>query len=311
MMEGYFGCYRGVIADTADPEIRGRYRVRITVIHPDDLEVQFLPWAEMAGAFAAKDASDLPHYEVGERVWVMFEGGDPEFPVILGGWVSQFGGTPDLPVENAGNYTENRKRWRRQDRTGNVIELSELNGERHVLIQSGGAIIRVTQRGDTIILDTEGVVEVKGGSFTATAKRSEVVGDDVTIQAQGDIVGLPNGKAQILSNSKVIISGGALLGSIDIGQFIDELFTPRQTTNVTIGAVFNQLGIGQPKGAELPSTQTAVDGLNVSIGSIATALTQIAGAVIEIGGQANGVINIDNTGGVVNIGLGSSVINIG
>lgn len=68
----FFGIYRGVIADTSDPLDQNRVRMLIP---------QILGEAVTSWAYPINSTS--PNV-VGTGVWVMFEGGDPNFPLWLG-----------------------------------------------------------------------------------------------------------------------------------------------------------------------------------------------------------------------------------
>lgn len=73
----YFGIYRGVCVDCLDPEARGRMRVSVPSVRGDNDMVWALPCRAL-GTPGAAPAS------VGSAVWVMFEGGDANRPVVLG-----------------------------------------------------------------------------------------------------------------------------------------------------------------------------------------------------------------------------------
>jgi hypothetical protein len=68
----FFGIYRGVVADTADPLSQNRIRMLIP---------QILGEAVTSWAYSINNTS--PNV-VGTGVWAMFEGGDPNFPLWLG-----------------------------------------------------------------------------------------------------------------------------------------------------------------------------------------------------------------------------------
>lgn len=72
---GWWGVYQGLVVDRADPLTRSRLRVRLPALG-DDVAM----WA--AACLPAGARGELP--EVGDQVWVAFEGGDPSFPVWLG-----------------------------------------------------------------------------------------------------------------------------------------------------------------------------------------------------------------------------------
>ena len=153
------GLYRGRVEATDDPETRSRYRVRIFAVHAEETIVEHLPWAEMT-AFGGKGFGDTPFYDLGDLVWCMFEAGNPEYPVLIGGWLSESQGVPDLAAEQRENYQENRQRWMRRDKSGNLIEMSAVSGQDYVRMKSGRAEVRVTRGDDGIVVDARGPVTI-------------------------------------------------------------------------------------------------------------------------------------------------------
>ena len=79
MRSHYFGKYRGVVTDSADPNLRGRIKVRVPAVL-GDAEVWALPCVPYAGDKVG--FFFLP--EPGTAVWVEFEGGDPSYPIWTG-----------------------------------------------------------------------------------------------------------------------------------------------------------------------------------------------------------------------------------
>jgi hypothetical protein len=88
----YYGVYRGVVTDTNDP--KGKRRIRVQVPQISGQEVTDWAWAvnpvnatvtvnhPEGGAETAQVDKALP--AVGSGVFVMFEGGDPNFPLWIG-----------------------------------------------------------------------------------------------------------------------------------------------------------------------------------------------------------------------------------
>jgi len=70
--ERYYGIYRGVVTNTADPYHLNRIKLQVP---------QILGVAETGWAYSVNNTS--PNV-VGTGVWVMFEGGDPNFPLWIG-----------------------------------------------------------------------------------------------------------------------------------------------------------------------------------------------------------------------------------
>lgn len=85
------GLYRARVEYTLDPAKRGRVKVRIPSIHgipgqtPTYLETMDLPWAEPCFLFAGPDMGQFVVPLAGSTVYVMFEAGDPNKPVYIGG----------------------------------------------------------------------------------------------------------------------------------------------------------------------------------------------------------------------------------
>ena len=95
---------RGEVTDNNDPMQRGRVRVKVWGVHKDDDEN--LPWAEVMG-----DTADPLHQGKGKKpkkmpigctVWVEFEAGDLNCPVVVGVFVGHKAGD-DMSAANAGN----------------------------------------------------------------------------------------------------------------------------------------------------------------------------------------------------------------
>lgn len=71
----FYGLYRGICIDNADPKEKLRIRVQI----PQLFGGSVTNWAEACVPVGAEEPP-LP----GSPVWVAFDGGDPNFPVWLG-----------------------------------------------------------------------------------------------------------------------------------------------------------------------------------------------------------------------------------
>jgi hypothetical protein len=67
----FFGIYRGIVTDNDDPKNENRIRMQI----PQILGTAVTGWAYPIFQTAT---------EVNEPVWVLFEGGDPNFPLWMG-----------------------------------------------------------------------------------------------------------------------------------------------------------------------------------------------------------------------------------
>lgn len=230
-MSQYPGVYRGVVEDINDPEKRKRYRVRVFMLHPEEVSVESLPWAETA-MFAGKTFGDLIGYELDDLVFVMFEGGDRRFPVIIGGFMSQSSGIPDAPGELRSNYPEAQKRWVRLDRVGNKIEMSPLPEERWIKLQAGEAQIALRMN--------EGSVEIRSNSqVNVTAPQVSIdAAEQVSVNTATAITQLSDMGSTLATNVLNLQAGSTL----NLGRYEDPILgalKQRTTSGVYVEGTAN------------------------------------------------------------------------
>ena len=86
-MNIYNSLYRGIIEDNIDPENLGRCRIRVPSIHGElNYPITALPWARpivLSSVGVDRGSVNIPN--IGDIVWVLFEGSIKDFPVYLGG----------------------------------------------------------------------------------------------------------------------------------------------------------------------------------------------------------------------------------
>ena len=90
--------YRGIVEDNVDPNNLGRCKIRVPSVHGElSYPVNILPWARpivLSPVKKCRGSVNLP--DIGDIVWVFFEGSDKEFPVYFGGTYA----TDDVEVDN-------------------------------------------------------------------------------------------------------------------------------------------------------------------------------------------------------------------
>jgi phage baseplate assembly protein gpV len=92
----FYGKYRGIVSDIDDPDSLCRLRAEVPAIYGD----QQSPWALPAFPFAGKDHGLVLLPEVGDGVWIEFEGGDIDRPIWTGCWFAS-GEQPDPKTSKA------------------------------------------------------------------------------------------------------------------------------------------------------------------------------------------------------------------
>ena len=94
----FFGKYRGLVVDNADPKHLGRLRVRIpSLLGADVVTGWAMPCVAFGGA-ANQGVLFIP--EVGSGVWIEFEEGDLELPMWVGTFWSEPGGESEARMPN-------------------------------------------------------------------------------------------------------------------------------------------------------------------------------------------------------------------
>ena len=82
----FYGPQRAVVERVDDPEERGRIQAHIAHVHPDQ---RLDEWIDPMFATAGDSRGEFWPPDIGDRIWVLFENGDPDRPIgYIGGWYS-------------------------------------------------------------------------------------------------------------------------------------------------------------------------------------------------------------------------------
>ncbi len=168
------GLYRGEIINRDDPLKLGRCKVKVYQLFREIPESD-LPWAWPCFMGAGNPNSgtfDIP--PIGSTVWVMFEMGDPDHPVWMGGWWGAPNGNAETPEEMQ-SIPPDVKGWKTP--SGHKIEFDDRDGSKGIRItDSAGNYIRIDTK--------NGVLEVfMNGDHTVT-----VTGDaDISVNGAANV----------------------------------------------------------------------------------------------------------------------------
>lgn len=178
----YYGKYRAFVVDNADPENRGRLRLRIPkVLGKDVVSGWALPCAPYGGA------SDQGFFFIPEKdagVWVEFEAGNLDYPVWVGTFWSKPGGKSEAPEEVQTNTPTQRaiktlsgilihlddseKALTIKDPTGNTIKISpnefKITAEKNLTIDAGSNDIII--KGNNITIESKGDMDINATGNT-------------------------------------------------------------------------------------------------------------------------------------------------
>jgi len=156
----FFGKYRATVHDNVDPYRLGRIRAIVpAVTGKDEPSTWALPCLPAAGE--GMGLFTVP--AEGAGVWIEYEGGDPAYPIWVGGYWTE-AEVPDLVPAGAPPAAA----FTLQTTKGNGIVISDTPGTGGILIQSAtGAKISIDDDGITIDNGQGASITLKGPSVDA------------------------------------------------------------------------------------------------------------------------------------------------
>jgi uncharacterized protein involved in type VI secretion and phage assembly len=196
----FFGKYRGLVVDNADPQKLGRLKVRVPSLLGDQVVTG---WATPCAPYGgAADQGMLLVPEVGAGVWVEFEEGDLEFPIWVGTFWSKPSGNSELPKPNgddgaeAGEVQDPPTRKTLKTLKGHTIQLEDKDGSESILIVEG-------QKKHFVLINQDGITiqDAAGNSLVMSSSA-------VTLTAKADLTIDASGKALVLTAKTIDLKKG-------------------------------------------------------------------------------------------------------
>jgi len=180
----FFGKYRGIVDDNADPASRARLLVRVPAVL-GDTAVWAMPCVPYAGAGVGLHL--LP--EPGTGVWVEFEAGDASYPI----WTGFFWGDGEVPEAAAAS-----------------LKILKTEKHRFKLDDAADEMTTANSSGASLTMASDIVAEANGKVTIGASVTSEAGGAKVEVGAAGvtcDSGG--TGKAEV-TKAGVVLDSGAL-----------------------------------------------------------------------------------------------------
>lgn len=210
----YYGKYRGFVVDNADPQKRGRLRVKVPSVFGTDV---VSGWALPCAPYGGADDQGLffvPEVEAG--VWVEFEAGDLEYPVWVGTFWSKPGGNSEAPKPNKPDGTKDDAAQSPPTRKiiktvkGHTIQLEDKDGEEMLLVveAKNNHVVRMDKDGVKLTEGTKKHVVAfdKDGIKVTHGENS----NEVFISNDGiKVTDAKNGNSVEMSASGMTITDGA------------------------------------------------------------------------------------------------------
>lgn len=186
--ERWYGVYPALVNDIRDPDGIGRVKVTL----PRSLDTgsnRYEAWARVATMMAGNNCGSWFIPDVNDEVLVAFEEGDPRRPYVVGGlWNSA-----DRPPQSMDGAGQNNLKVLRS-RSGVKVTLDDTTaqekciietpgGQRITLHDGPGSVEIVDSNGNSIKLQTSGIVVNSTAKVTVSASTLEISAAMVTVNA--------------------------------------------------------------------------------------------------------------------------------
>jgi uncharacterized protein involved in type VI secretion and phage assembly len=184
----WYGAFPALVTDIADPDGLGRVKIALPW-SPDTAGARYETWARLATFMAGNNRGSWFIPDVDDEVLIVFEGGDPRRPYVIG---SLWNGK-DSPPESMDGAGKNFKKVLRSrngvkltmdDNDGREQFLLETPGGQKLTLKDGpGAVEIVDSNGNSIKLETSGITITASAKVTINASQVAVSAGMVMVDA--------------------------------------------------------------------------------------------------------------------------------
>jgi uncharacterized protein involved in type VI secretion and phage assembly len=184
----WYGAFPALVTDINDPEGLGRVKIALPW-SPDTAGARYETWARLATFMAGNNRGSWFIPDVDDEVLIVFEGGDPRRPYVIGSlWNGK--DTPPESMDGAGKNFKKVLRSRNgvkltmDDNDGREQFIVETPGGQKLTLKDGpGAVEIVDSNGNSIKLETSGITITAAAKVTVNASQVAVSAGMVTVDA--------------------------------------------------------------------------------------------------------------------------------
>lgn len=179
--------YLAVVADINDPLNHNRVQVRLVGF--DDCTDQDAPlWARVVCPFAGNNRGAFLIPDVGDEVLVVFQNGDPSYPLVIGGLWNGNSTSPENIQGGQNRYkvirSKNGVKLTLDDQQGQETFIAETPGGQKVTLKDGPGTITIEDaNGNSIKLDSSGITINAAANVKVTAAKVDVSAGMVNVDA--------------------------------------------------------------------------------------------------------------------------------
>lgn len=208
----FYGAYPALVTDVRDPDGQGRVRVSLPW-SPDGGGARYEAWARLATMMAGNGRGSWFIPDVSDEVLVVFAGGDPRHPCVVGAlWNGQ-----DAPPKQMDGGGKNDVKVLRT-RSGVQVTMDDTGGRETLVLETpGGQTVTLQDGPPTVeIKDASGnSVKMEASGITVTAAAKVTVTAGATVEVTAGMVNVSAGMSKfsgvvqcdtLISNSVVSAS---------------------------------------------------------------------------------------------------------
>jgi uncharacterized protein involved in type VI secretion and phage assembly len=184
----WYGAFPALVTDIVDPEGLGRVKIALPW-SPDTAGARYETWARLATFMAGNNRGSWFIPDVDDEVLIVFEGGDPRRPYVIG---SLWNGK-DKPPESMDGAGKNFKKVLRS-RNGVKLTMDDADGREQFIVETPGgqkltlkdgpgAVEIVDSNGNSIKMEASGITITASAKVTINASQVAVSAGMVTVDA--------------------------------------------------------------------------------------------------------------------------------
>ena len=184
----WYGAFPALVTDIVDPEGLGRVMIALPW-SPDTAGARYETWARLATFMAGNNRGSWFIPDVDDEVLIVFEGGDPRRPYVIG---SLWNGK-DTPPESMDGAGKNFKKVLRS-RNGVKLTMDDTDGREQFILETPGgqkltlkdgpgAVEIVDSNGNSIKMEASGITITASAKVTINASQVAVSAGMVTVDA--------------------------------------------------------------------------------------------------------------------------------
>lgn len=184
----WYGVFPALVSDIKDPDGQGRVKVTLPWA-PDTAGGRYEAWARLATLMGGNNRGSWFIPDTNDEVLVVFEGGDPRRPYVIGGLWNGSDAPPDSMDGAGNNYrkvlrSRNGVKLTMDDSDGQEKFIVETPGGQKITLKDGpGAVEIVDSNGNSIKLETSGITITASAKVTINASQVAVSAGMVTVDA--------------------------------------------------------------------------------------------------------------------------------